>query len=186
MVALIAIGSIGYLGASALRARHSPSLSSRETGTDELPLSDYRLIENLALYVAADDMDFVQRLAEAEFFGDDPLQTPTSRKAPLLPPSRTIPPVPPSICGPRHSRHCHRPDRTRSVRLDRQLNTLDAANRNRLIRALEAYAVWLDRLPDSERKGSSRPRRRAAGLRSFATFASANGSMGFPSRCGIN
>ncbi|HTI51335.1 MAG TPA: hypothetical protein VL475_10300, partial [Planctomycetaceae bacterium] len=76
ILALFAIGSIGYLGSSALKARHSPSITSRENGADELPLSDHRLIENFALYAAADDLDFVQRLAEPDLFGDDPQQSP--------------------------------------------------------------------------------------------------------------
>jgi hypothetical protein len=46
------------------------------------------------------------------------------------------------------------PARQQAVReLDRQLNAQDAATRDRLTRVLEAYAIWLDRLPESERRG---------------------------------
>ena len=68
-LAVFACGAAGYFGAAALRPYLFPA---RETGADELPLSDHRLIENLPLYSAADDFEFVQKLAEPEFFGDDP------------------------------------------------------------------------------------------------------------------
>jgi len=145
-----ACGAIGYLGAPALRAF---LFSTRDSGPDDLPLSDHRIIENLLLYGGADDYEFVQRLAEPEFFGGDATMALDASRTPVSgvdadKPSRA------TFDALALSFKSLPPARQQAIReLDQQLHTAEPDTRERLFRALEAYSLWLDRLPEAERKG---------------------------------
>ena len=146
---VLACGVVGYLGAAGLR----PFLFPAASGPDDLPLSDHRLIENLPLYSAADDYEFVQRLAEPELFGGDPALDPDAAKNSVSgeeadKPSRA------AFEALAQSFKSLPPARQQAIReLDHALHAAEIDTRQRLFRALEAYGIWLDRLPEPERKG---------------------------------
>jgi len=152
VLALGALGGIGYLGSSALRSHLAANSASRDPGLDDLPLSDHRLIEKLPLYAAADDLEFVQRLGDPDLFGDDPAVAVES------PPANAAV-EPDKLSGPAFEARAKAFKalpllRQQSIReLDKQLDAVEKEQRDRLFRVLEAYVVWLDRLPDSERRG---------------------------------
>ena len=133
---------LGYLAADTVRTFLHPPPPKEP---DDLPLADLRVIENLPLYAVADDIDFVTKLAEPDLFGDD--GTSPDRSAAEKPPGRPIEQLTKAF-------RALPPEQQARVReLDRQLHEKDPADRARLTRALEAYAAWLDRLPDAERRG---------------------------------
>jgi hypothetical protein len=145
---LLVAGSLGagYLGTAAARTYLFPVPPHLpEPTADNLPLADLRIIELLPLYATADDLEFVETLAESERFGEDgplPASAVEADKADakdldsLLRAFRELP-----------------ADRQEKIRqLDQQLHALPAAQRTRLLRALEGYAAWLHRLPDGERR----------------------------------
>jgi hypothetical protein len=109
------------------------------------------VVENLPLYAAADDLVFVRALDDPDLFGADPAVAFDPALAPAA-----LPPVKPS--GPEYDGLLAAfrdmpPARREAVRtLDRELFALDPRARDRLTRTLEAYAVWLDRLPAADRK----------------------------------
>jgi hypothetical protein len=114
---------------------------------------DPRVIENLPLYAVADDIGFVGELAKPEYFGEDPavafepgLKIPTGDPGEkpsakqydgLLKSFRALPAA----------------RRAEIINLDRDLFALDPRTRDRYFRALEAYAVWLERVSEAERRG---------------------------------
>ena len=115
MVALIAIGSIGYLGLP----RSEPAIPRRSRR-----VRPGRMSFHCPITGSSKTSLFMSPPTTWTSCNDSRSQNSSATilckrrhraRHPFLPPSRTIPPVPPSICGPRHSRHCHRPDRTRSV-----------------------------------------------------------------------
>ncbi len=134
---LAAVG--GYVAHLALRPYLEPPA--------RLDLDDVRVVENLPLYVGVDDLDFLRRLDAPDLFAPDPSAntTPTDAPRPEAAPAgrdrlialfKSYPPV-----------------RQQQLRdLDRDLHDLPAAERKELTRVLEGYAVWLDRLPDPDRK----------------------------------
>jgi hypothetical protein len=148
VAAVLGFGAIGYLGAAALRPYLFPA---KGENADALPLSDHRLIENLPLYALADDFEYVQKLAEPELFGAEVIPT-AARKGPgAIDPDKPSRSVFESLA---QSFKALPPARQQAIReLDRQLYAVDAESGDRLFRALEEYAVWLDRLPDPERRG---------------------------------
>src|SRR5262249_36980500 len=104
-------------------------------------------VELLPLYFAADDLEFVRQLAaDPELFADDadtPGGVPTP---PKLPWAADLPALAKAF-------KALPAERQALIRqLDQQLHQLDAPERAVLLRALEAYAVWLDRLPDDGRR----------------------------------
>jgi hypothetical protein len=142
----------GYLGTAAARAYFQPPPKDLPAVSNLTPPAESdaqltRVIEFLPLYAAADDLEFVRALAaDPDLFADEadgPGGIPTPSKlawAAHLPTlAATFKALP--------------PDRQAQIRkLDGQLHQLDPAERLFLVRALEAYAVWLDRLPDADRK----------------------------------
>jgi len=137
----------GYLGTAAARTYLFPAPPlPPEATADTLPLADYRVVERLALYAAADDLDFVEKLAEPDRFGDDvgaPSAAPVEPDKPdgkeldaLVKVFRDLP--------------AERQDKLRH--LDQQLHALPDARRDKLLRVLEVYAAWLQRLSDADRK----------------------------------
>ena len=152
--AVAAFAVLGYFVTSAVRLHLFPA---RDKDVEEARAEpDARVIENLPLYAAADDLGFVHELAKPDLFGDEPAvvydttlkvppddgdDRPTGKQFDALAKLfRTLP--------------AGRQDEI--VKLDRDLHALHAKEpkeHDRLFRALEVYAVWLDRLPEPERRG---------------------------------
>lgn len=149
VAAVCACGAVGYFASDVLHARLQ--LGQRDGGTQELDPADHQVVERLPLYAAADDLDYVTELARAEFFGDEPavLLDPTT-KPPAVEPDK------PSVAGFAKLAAAFRslpPARQQAIRdLDRQLRGLDGPTREQRYRVLEAYTIWLDKLPEPERK----------------------------------
>jgi hypothetical protein len=151
LAAVAACAAAGYFVSAALRPAHTPGPANPP---DNLLISDRGVIENLPLYAAADDLDFVRDLAGPEYFGDDPA---VSFDAKLKPPQTVEPDGPSGPAFDKLAQHFKAlpPARQQAVReLDKQLRELpNRDDRDRLFRVLEVYAVWLDRLPPTDRKG---------------------------------
>jgi hypothetical protein len=169
LVAVAGFAAAGYFGAAALRPHLYPAPAPREPAAEELPLSDHRLVENLPLYSAADDLEFVQKLADPEFFGDEPSVAFDAR--PKVPAVEHDKPSGAAFEALAKAFKALPPARQQAIReLDRQLHAQDAATRDRLVRVLEVYAIWLGRLPDPERAGvlaAPTPARRLDEIRSI-------------------
>jgi hypothetical protein len=71
-LAVIGFAIAGYLAAPTIQHALTPAPPTGDPTPDHLPISDRELIENLPLYAAADDIDFVLALASPDYFGDDP------------------------------------------------------------------------------------------------------------------
>jgi hypothetical protein len=139
--AAVALGA-GYFAADTARKYFHPPPAKEP---DDIPLADLRVIENLPLYAVADDLEFVTRLTDPELFGDDS----PDRVGPAAdkPPAKQLDQLTRAF-------RALPPEQQARVRdLDRQLHEKEPAERARLFRSLEAYAAWLDRLPDAERRG---------------------------------
>jgi len=152
LVALcLTLGSLGGYGLLTW-VLSAPYPSPHPSASEELSLTDHRLIEMLPYYIGVDDLSFLLRLAEPEYFGDDPLVEHGTNRPPALmegfePPSsstfaqlvedfRRLP-----------------PSRQAALReLDRELFAQDPAEREYLLRILEAYALWLSRLAPEQRR----------------------------------
>jgi hypothetical protein len=134
----ILAGVGGYFGHAALKPILEPSR--------QLSLEDISLIEMLPLYYGVDDLEFAQSLDTADLFGTDPLNpTPaefirqevtTTGRDKLTELFKSFSAV--------------RQEQLRE--LHNALNKLPAEKRTHLFRVLENYAVWLERLPDPERR----------------------------------
>lgn len=148
VLAASAFGAAGYFVVAALTPPPPPH---REPAPTELPLADHRVVENLPLYAAADDLEFVQELAKPDLFGDDPaVSFDSTLKPPAVEPDK---PSGPAFEALAEAFKALPPARQQAVReLDRQLRSQEPPARDRLFRVLEAYAVWLHALPEAERK----------------------------------
>jgi hypothetical protein len=122
----------GSLGAVArVVSRPGPAA----VGLDDLPV-----IENLPLYLGADDLAFVRRLDDPTLFAGRPHPL-----APADPPAEVRDRLTAVYQG-------YPAGRRRQLRqLHADLAALPAAERDRLGAVLERYAGWLDRLPDPDR-----------------------------------
>jgi len=140
LVAVSACAAAGYFASAAF------SPHTKDT-TDELMLADHRVVENLPLYAAADDIDFVRELGKFEFFGEEPavvftMKVPTVEPRELA--TATFETLKESFKAMPHARQ-------HAVReLDRQLHA--DKDHDRLMRVLEVYAIWVSQLPDAKRK----------------------------------
>jgi hypothetical protein len=145
VVVAAALGT-GYAGTAAARAYLFPPPKPAELTADNLTVTDLRIVELLPLYAAADDFEFVERLAAPDQFGDDAagpagpaaeLDKPDgAERDALLAAFRDLP-----------------PDRLDKIRLlDQQVHALPPQQRVKTLRVLENYAAWLQRLPDADRK----------------------------------
>ncbi len=152
LVAVAGFAVAGYFGAAALRPHQSATTLSRDAASDAPSLSDRRLIGNLPLYAAADDFEFVQKLADPDYFGDEPsVSFDATPKVPLVEPNSPSDAAFETLAKALKALPAARQKEIRE--LDKQLHAQNAATRDRLVRVLEAYAVWLDHLPEPERKG---------------------------------
>lgn len=151
LVAVVGCATAGYFGGAAIRSKQTASRTgpSKET-QEELTVSDHRLIENLPYYVVVDDYDFLNELAKPELIGDDPAVSYDSAfKVPSLPPEQPTGTV---FMNLEKAFLQLSPVRQQAIReLDKQLYADPPVQRDRLFRVMEAYAVWLNNLPDSER-----------------------------------
>lgn len=149
--AVCACAALGYAAAGALGPRLFPP-PEREPEAAAAPVEP-RVIEHLPLYAVADDLAFVTELVRPELFGDDPAlaSDPTLR----VPPAAAVDKPGGDELGAlaRAFRALPPARQAEVVRLDRELHARPAAERERLFRALEAYAAWLARLPEAERRG---------------------------------
>lgn len=110
----------------------------------DLPLSDLAVIESLPLYAGVDDLAFLRELHKTDLFDAasadaDPTRRdslPADDRERLIEQFRTFTPA-----------------RQQQLRtLHQKLNDPTLNDRSPLLRTLEAYAVWLARLPDADRK----------------------------------
>jgi hypothetical protein len=149
LVAACACALGGYFVAAALRPAQQV-----QNPPDELPISDRGVVERLPLYAAADDLDFVRALSGPDYFGDDPAVS-FDVKLAAVQPVATEAPSGPAFEKLAEAFKALPAARQEAIReLHRQLTDLaDRDERDRLLRVLEAYAIWLDRLPPTERKG---------------------------------
>jgi hypothetical protein len=142
----VALGA-GYLAAGAARDYLFPP--RKDANPDALGPSDIALVKNLPFYVGVDDADFLRQLDDLRVFEDVVDGS--------LPPDPSRPaPDPPWAKSPESLVQAFRelpPERQQQIRkLDQELHDPGTRNRDRLWRVLEAYAAWLDRLPDAERR----------------------------------
>ena len=148
LAAALALGA-GYVGTAGMRTYVFPP-AAKEPSTDSLSVTDVRVIENLPLYSAVDDFDFLNQLAAPEFFGDD-LVTPE-----WLVPSQPVEVEKPSAAQLKDLFAAFRElpsERQEKIRaFDQQIHTQEPAKRDRSVRLLETYASWLQHLPEADRK----------------------------------
>jgi hypothetical protein len=147
--AVCLFAGLGYFAAAAVRSYFHAVRDADEARVEVEP----RVIENLPLYAAADDVAFVTELAKPELFGDDPsvAYDPTLKAPPAdgieKPGGKHVEALAKAFRALPHARQLE------IVKLDHDLHAKEPRERDRLVRALEAYAAWLERLPESERKG---------------------------------
>jgi hypothetical protein len=141
----------GYVGTSAARTYLFPlPPGAKEPTADQLPLADLRVVQNLPLYAAVDDLDFLDALATPEFFGDEvpPADGPNPPQ-----PTESDKPSGKALDGLLRAFRELPAERQDKIRqLDQQLHEQEPPRRDRLVRVLEAYAAWLYRLQDVDRK----------------------------------
>lgn len=146
---VVAIG-VGYVGTAAGWSYFRPAPAVKEPTAASLPLADIPVVENLPLYAAVDDLDFLNQLAAPDLLGDEP--PPADRPAP----SRPVEPEKPA--GKQLDQLVKAflelpAERRENLRLlHRQLQEMGPSPREHSYRVLESYAAWLSRLPDQERK----------------------------------
>jgi anti-sigma factor RsiW len=146
LVAVGACGAIGYFSASLI---HSHNSHSQTPVTDELAAVDRRVVEYLALYAPIDDFDYVRELASPELFGNELAVAYEWKLTPIDRDALSI------SAFEKHTQAFNAMPavRQQAIReLDRQLHAQEPATRDRLIRVLEVHAVWLERLPETQRK----------------------------------
>lgn len=151
--AVACFAALGYFATGAVRPHLFPQ-SARDKEPDAgLTEVEPRVAEHLPLYAVADDIAFVTELAKPELFGDDPAVSfdPTLRIPPADVSDKPTGKEMESLIKAFRALPATRQGEV--VRLDRDLHAKEAKERDRLFRALEAYAIWLDRLPEPERRG---------------------------------
>jgi hypothetical protein len=146
LVSWLAAGVLAVVGGFGLHAALRPFLD-RSARAEELSNADVRVIENLPLYLGVDDLDFLRALDDPELFAPDPGGVPVRGENLRLD-------VPPANRQKLESMYAaYSPARRQQLReLDQHLRELPEKERNRLVRVLEGYAVWLDRLTDPDRR----------------------------------
>ena len=151
VAAVAAFAAVGYLGTAVVRPHLFPARDHRE---EEAKVEvDPRVVEHLALYAAADDLAFVAELAKPEYFGDDPAVT-FDGTLKISPADVADKPAGKEFDAlAKAFRALPAARRAEIVKLDHDLHAKEPRKRDRLFRAIEAYAVWLERLPEPERRG---------------------------------
>jgi hypothetical protein len=145
------LGSVGSYGLLTW-VLSAPYPSPHPSASEELSLTDHRLIEMLPYYIGVDDLSFLLRLAEPEYFGDDPLVEHGTNRPPA-PMEGFEPPSSSTFTQLVEDFRRLPPNRQAALReLDRELFAQDPAEREYLLRILEAYALWLSRLAPEQRR----------------------------------
>ena len=149
LAAGLALGA-GYLGTAAVRTYFFAHAAPKGAGADSLALADIRIYENLPLYAAVDDLDFLNQLSAPEFFGDE-----------ATPPEGLVPAQPLEIDKPSEKqlkelvkafRELPAEQQEKIRTLDQQVNAQESARRDQSFRLLETYVAWLERLSEIDRK----------------------------------
>lgn len=147
VAAAAAFATAGYFAGAVFRPHLFPAPPAPEVAAEPAPL--HRVIEHLPLYATADDLAFVLELDRPDLFGSDPAVA----FDPALKAAAPLPDRPSEHEALAQTYRVMPPARQAAVReLDRALYALDPRTRDRLFRVLEAYAVWLDRLPLADRR----------------------------------
>ena len=141
-VALVAIGGAGYFGHLLAQPYLNPPREAEKFDQADLPL-----IHDLPLYTGVDDLEFLRRLQEADLFDDGPTTTEASQK---LQRDKISLAEQQKLIAQFQGYPSARRQQLRT--LHKQLEEMPAKEGAALRRSLEAYAVWLDRLPDGPRK----------------------------------
>lgn len=139
LVAAVLAAAGGYVAHAALQ----PYVDPVPRDPDALAYDDVRVVENLPLYLGVDDLAFLRQLDNPDFFAPDALN-PAPDGVRLAVVDRE------KLAALFKSYPRERQQQLRDF--DEQFRALPAAEQVRLGRVLEGYAVWLDRLPDSERR----------------------------------
>lgn len=167
LIAVCACSAAGYLASGAVYPYLFPSRGQRDGPVEEVQLSDQQIVERLPLYAAVDDLDFVNELSKPEFFGDDPLVSfDLATKPPVVDAEKPSGPAFAKLAAAFRALPVVRQQAIRD--LDKQLRSLDAPMREQQFRVLEAYTLWLDKLPELEHKHvltAETPRRRLDEIR---------------------
>jgi hypothetical protein len=151
VAAVCACGAAGYLAADAVRSYLAQVGQSRDGSSQELDVADHAIVERLPLYAAADDLDFVNELAKGEFFGDESaVLVDLATKPPAVEPDKPSGAAFAKLATAFRALPAARQQAVRD--LDRQLRGLDGPTRDQRYRVLEAYTIWLEKLPEAERK----------------------------------
>lgn len=140
-VAWVAVAAVA---AGLAFAGHGGWRQATEPKPADLPLSDLAVIENLPLYAGADDVEFVRGLWQADLFDTDSADADPPRRETLSAPDRD------RLIEQFRS---FTPARQQQLRtLHQKLTDPSTPDRPALLATLDAYAVWLARLPDHDRK----------------------------------
>jgi hypothetical protein len=151
LLAVIVCGAAGYFASGALSPHLTQQPPQRETSPEELASADHAIVERLPLYAGVDDIEFVIELAKPELFGDEPavVSDPASR-IPAAEPEKLSPTAFVKMAT---AFKALPPARQQALRdLDSQLQAIDGPARNQYFRVLEVYAIWLEKLTETERK----------------------------------
>lgn len=143
-VAWLLAGVLAVGGGFAVRAFVGPE-ESPPTPSQPEPIveADKPLIDSLPLYVGVDDLDFARRLDSPDLFRPDP-GTERFPRAPIPPGDRD------KLAGAFAAYPAARKQQLRT--LDAAVRSLPANEQTQLVRVLEDYSSWLDRLPDGDRR----------------------------------
>ncbi len=148
-VAVVGCAVLGYFAAGAARTYLGPRAKEPEEAKIEL---EARVAERLPLYAPVDDLAFVAELAKPELFGGDPAVIDAE---PVKPPTADVADRPTGKefeAMVRAFRALPPARQAEIVKLDQDLHAKEPRERDHLFRVLEAYAVWLERLPDADRR----------------------------------
>ncbi len=134
---IVALG-LGYAG-----HRLGPAPGAGASGASEDQANDYRVLAHLPLYLGVEDLEFVKAIDATELFVPEyaapPRVSPDGDAAATERLSELFRGYPVAR-------------RQQLRKLDADLHDLPAAEQDRLRPVLENYALWLDRLPDAERR----------------------------------
>ena len=145
----LAAAIVAALGGYGAHLALRPYVDGSSRDSDELMFADTQMIRSLPLYLGVDDLDYLKSLNEPDLFAPDPVVRPSATSA-----DQKAEPIPAQsekqLAGLFKK---FPPARQQQLReLDQQLHALPPAERDQLGHVLESYAVWLDRLPDPDRK----------------------------------
>ena len=145
-VALWAVAGIVALGVGYLGHRLSPASPDRAAKEAEDLAKDSRVLAHLPLYLGVDDLEFLKSLDASDLFELEMAVPPAANSegvdAGSMPSDKLI----------ELFRSYPVARRQQLRKLDQDLHELPAADQNRLRPILENYALWLDRLPDADRR----------------------------------